>query len=238
MHEQNCFITLTYNDQNIPKNKSITKRELQLFLKRFRYHINKKIRYFAVGEYGTKLSRPHYHALIFGYDFPDKEIHHYEHPKKKNKFSTAPGYLVYTSETLTYLWSKGFHQISQITFESAGYCARYTQKKIGGQKAKKHYNGKEPEFAIMSLKPGIGADWLKKYFNDVYPKDFVTHKGKYHKPPRYYDKLLERRNYGLYAQIKEERRERAEKPDIIRRKQKDKYRREITKVLEREYENA
>ena len=74
MHEDNCFITLTYDDENIPWDGSLNKQHFQAFMKRLRWHNKeKKIRYFHVGEYGEQLSRPHYHALIFNHDFDDKE---------------------------------------------------------------------------------------------------------------------------------------------------------------------
>lgn len=58
------FITLTYDDEHLPPGEELSKRDLQLFLKRLRKR-NPGIRYFAVGEYGTQKGRPHYHAVIF-----------------------------------------------------------------------------------------------------------------------------------------------------------------------------
>lgn len=58
------FLTLTYDNENLPADGELNKRDLQLFIKRLR-KANPGIRYFAVGEYGTQGERPHYHAVIF-----------------------------------------------------------------------------------------------------------------------------------------------------------------------------
>ena len=58
------FITLTYNNENLPPGDELCKRDLQLFIKRLR-KVNPGIRYFAIGEYGEEGKRPHYHAVIF-----------------------------------------------------------------------------------------------------------------------------------------------------------------------------
>ena len=71
MHDVSCFVTLTYNDENLPKDNTLVKEDLQKFWKDLRYRIfPEKIRYFASGEYGDETQRPHYHAVIFNY-FPD-----------------------------------------------------------------------------------------------------------------------------------------------------------------------
>lgn len=58
------FLTLTYNDEHLPPNEELSKRDIQLWIKRLR-KVNPGIRYFAVGEYGTEKGRPHYHAVIY-----------------------------------------------------------------------------------------------------------------------------------------------------------------------------
>ena len=72
MQDNNSFITLTYDDQNLPRHGSLDKTHFQKFMKRMREHLSPlKIRFYHCGEYGEKYTRPHYHSLIFGYDFPD-----------------------------------------------------------------------------------------------------------------------------------------------------------------------
>lgn len=178
MHDENCFITLTYKEENLPANNSLQYSDFQKFLKRLRHHSG-PIRYFMCGEYGEQLNRPHYHAIIFGYQFPDRYY-----------WGKSPaGYPLYRSELLETLWDNGISLIGSVTRESAGYVARYCLKKINGDLAAAHYGDREPEFAHMSLKPGIGASFFKKYTSDILPNDYVVSDGWKIPVPKYYDKL-------------------------------------------------
>lgn len=188
------FITLTYAPENLPPHGSLRKRDFQNFMKRLRAKFaTKKIRYYHCGEYGERLQRPHYHACIFNHDFPDKKIH-----RMNNK---TPQYI---SASLAALWPYGFHEIGELNYKSAAYAARYCIKKINGERRQQHYkslpdeNGEifdiEPEYASMSLKPGIGEAWYRKYFSDVFPDDHVTYDGMQHKTPDYYRKLHQIQN--------------------------------------------
>jgi hypothetical protein len=240
MHEENSFITLTYNDDNIPENGSLRKRDLQLFFKRLRKSLpNKRIRYYACGEYGEELGRPHYHACLFGHDFEDKEeIEQQQHARFKNKFKTGIDHQVYRSESLEKVWQLGYSGIGALTFESAGYTARYVAKKITGNDAEKHYNGKAPEFAIMSRRPGLGLPWYEKFKGDVYPKDFFTLRGIKMQPPLYYDTQLKRENFALFEEIKAIRIEKHKKLTQKRMHEIEKHTKAVTKTLKRRLENA
>lgn len=214
MHEENCFITLTYSDEHLPENHSLDYTHFQLFMKRLRKHFEpKKIRFFMCGEYGGKKGRPHYHACIFGVDFDDKLIF------QKNK----QGQAIYSSQTLENLWGKGFCTIGDLSFESAAYVARYVMKKITGKDAEEHYSAfvdkntgelisdqpRVPEFCRMSNRSGVGANWLDVYHDDVYPLDKVIVRGHPAQPPRYYDKKLEEKDPILHEAIKQARQESA-----------------------------
>lgn len=185
MHEDNCFITLTYNDAHLPPDGSLAVRPWQLFMKKLRKaHEGKNIRFYMCGEYGDNNGRPHFHACVFGYDFPDKVAW---------RSSQANGeHTVYRSPELDRIWGQGFTSVGSLTFESAAYVARYVTKKVSGEKAEAHYQGKKPEFATMSRRPGIGATWFQEFGADVYPHDFVVVNGVRCKPPKFYDRLLER----------------------------------------------
>lgn len=182
LHQNNLFITLTYDDQNLPEDWSLDVDHWQRFMKRLKKHYGgKKIRFFHCGEYGEDFGRPHYHALLFGHDFTDKE------PYKE----TPRGELLYTSKTLESIWGNGFCPIGSVTFDSAAYCARYTTKKVTGANAKAHYGHRRPEYATMSRNPGIARHWFDKWQTDVYPHDYVVMKGKKVRPPKFYDNLID-----------------------------------------------
>ncbi len=210
LHDHNSFLTLTYNEDNVPWDGSLNKRHHQLFIKRLRKHIEpKKIRFFHCGEYGAKLQRPHYHSLIFGHHFPDKYFWK----------QSATGANLHRSDTLETLWPYGASLIGAVTFESAAYVARYILKKITGDQAPQHYEHvntytgeitcRQPEYITMSLKPAIGHDWYGKYKDDCYPSDFVTLAGKKYKVPKYYDCLLQSDDEEAYLEIKDARQQQA-----------------------------
>lgn len=193
LHELNCFITLTYSDEHMPVDHSVDVATFQKFMKRLRKKYGQGIRYFHCGEYGSTTHRPHYHALLFNFDFPDKEL-----------FQEKSGYQLYISKDLGKLWPFGFSTIGALTFESAAYCARYVMKKVTGKPAEDYYKytdpvtgellDRHPEYVTMSLKPGIGYTWYRQYKSDLWPDDFVVVNGKKMKIPRYYDNILEKDN--------------------------------------------
>ena len=188
MHEasltpnNNCFITLTYNEENIPQNNSLDKKAFPKFIRSLRKRNKEtKIRYYACGEYGDNFGRPHYHAILFNY-FPDDTVH-----LKKD---------LYTSKSISDAWrNKGHASVGMVTFQSAAYVSNYVQKKINGKQKLEHYTNtetgewREPEFSLMSRKPGIGKKWFDKYYKDIYQtgKDGLHMNGKFMKPPKYYD---------------------------------------------------
>lgn len=178
MYEKNCFVTLTYDDEHLPKDLSLDKKELSAFMKRLRYNTGKKIRFYGCGEYGELYHRPHYHVCLFGYR-PDDLV-----PWSKSFDS-----ILYLSETISRAWQfRGFVTVGDVSFESAAYVARYVTKKITGSSADAHYGDRLPEFTNMSLKPGIGYPFFEKYSTDIYGKDFVVIRdGIKCKPSRYFD---------------------------------------------------
>lgn len=192
LHDRNCFLTLTYDDEHLPEGGSLVYRDFQLFLKRLRRAIApNQVRFFMCGEYGEQLARPHYHACLFGYDFPDKVF-----------FRRSGKNVVYRSPALEKLWPFGWSSIGSVTFQSAGYVARYCFKKVTGDPAREHYAvvdqgsgvifDRVPEFCHMSLRPGVGAEWVRRFSSDVVPGSSVVVNGVETEVPRYYKRLLER----------------------------------------------
>lgn len=194
LHLNNSFITLTYDSANLPPYGSLQISHFQKFMKRLRKELGKngkKLRFFHCGEYGDREGRPHYHALLFGFDFSDKYYWR----------TTDRGDKLYRSPTLERLWPFGASEIGNVTFESAAYVARYNMKKITGPMAEDYYSrvnlntGEivkiQPEYLTMSRRPGIGAGWFDKFKTDAYPSDKLTLRGKQMRPPRFYDNRYE-----------------------------------------------
>lgn len=181
-HDSNCFITLTYDDNHLPSDLSLQKKDFTNFIKRLRKNTGKKIRYYACGEYGDLYQRPHYHACLFGYK-PDDLI----------LWSVRQGISLYRSAEIEKAWQyQGYCTVGDVSYESAAYVARYVLKKITGADADSHYNGRQPEYTVMSRRPGIGADFFDKYNGNIYGKDFIVIRdGIKLKPPRYFDKLFD-----------------------------------------------
>lgn len=201
MHDRNCFITLTYNDSNLPDDRSLNIRDFQLFMKRLRKKFGKGIRFFHCGEYGERFARPHYHAILFGFDFDDKV------PFKE----TECGDMLYVSADLDALWQKGFCTIGSANFATAAYVARYIMKKVNGDGADQHYFDSStgvylrPEYVTMSRRPGIAGTWYDRFESDVFPSDYLVVNGVKCKPPRYYDTKYEITNPDGYEFIKNSR---------------------------------
>lgn len=190
LHEENCFITLTFNREN--ECESLEKTDFQKFMKRLRKKYGDGIRFFHCGEYGEKFRRPHHHACLFNHDFDDKELW-----QKRN------GVELYRSKQLEELWPYGYCTVGDVTFESAAYVARYVVKKITGEKSKEHYDGRLPEYITMSRRPGIGKGFVEKFQSDIYPRDsMVVRDGIVCKPPRYYDDIYDRNDHSQMERIK------------------------------------
>lgn len=194
MHEDNCFLTLTYDDDHAPKNHSLNLRDIQLFNKKLRKKIG-KFRFFHAGEYGNNTGRPHYHMCVFGYRPADLRLYKI----------TSQGHRLYTSELIDETWGLGKCWIGDVSFESAAYVARYIVKKINGPAAADHYQGRAPEYTTMSRRPGIGSTWLEQYANDVYRHDSLVLRGKRMRAPRAYDRRLELTDPSLIERIKRRR---------------------------------
>jgi len=184
MHEQTSFITLTYSDENLPAPPQVSVRHVQLFMKRLR-KMHGPMRFFAAAEYGDRTFRPHYHILLFGFQFPDLK------PWRR----TGSGHVSYRSEKLEKVWTLGHSEVGTFTPSSAGYVARYCLKKVNGDLADERYRhitaeGQvlqlHPEFITMSSRPGIGMPWLERYRDDCFPSDFVVINGAKKPIPSYY----------------------------------------------------
>lgn len=208
-HEDNQFITLTYDDAHLPKDHSVHKRDVQLFLKRLRkyikYHLNiDNIKYYACGEYGDKSERPHYHLILFGLPLPDKRF-----------LSCVRGNKLYVSDIIAKCWPYGIHSVGEVNYETAAYTARYVMKKKKGYLADYYkQKGIESEFNLMSRRPGIGLKYFEENYDKIYKTDEVIYTNANNqamtlKPCSYYDKKFDLIDSKHLEKIKESRTVRA-----------------------------
>lgn len=204
LHKKNAFITLTYSDEYLPNRGCLHYPDYQKFMKRLQKYSDGGIRFYMCGEYGEQTWRPHYHACLFGVDFPDR-IHH---------ATMESGFPTYRSDLLERLWPFGNCWVGDVSFESAGYVARYCVQKVTGKNARFHYSRWThadfgpvhkyqlvPEFNKMSLKPGIGDAFYRQWKDDIYPHDYVVVRGQKMPPAKYYNKLFARENPDVYEEL-------------------------------------
>lgn len=208
------FLTLTYDDMHIPNFiddginiYTLRKKDLQDFWKRLRIDlersgIKKDLRYFACGEYGSNTFRPHYHAIC--YSLPIDDLVFWSKSKTGNP--------LFRSEYLEKIWKCGIVTVSPVSWETCAYTARYVMKKANGYD-KQYFTdlGYDPEFTVMSRRPGIARKYYDKFKDKIYKFDeIILNNGIKVKPPRYYDNLFENDNPDAYKKLKLERRESAE----------------------------
>ena len=160
-HDKACFATLTYDDEHVGDYK-LVKSDLQKFWKRLRKE--RRVRYFACGEYGDQFKRPHYHAIIYGVDPSEIDL-------------------------IQKYWYKGYVKLGTVTPDSCSYVAKYMTKKLRG-KALDDKLEEDPdyqnEFVLMSRRPGIGSDLSPDMVRFLRDNGFIWRKGYRSGLPRYY----------------------------------------------------
>lgn len=215
-HESSSFITLTYDDEHLPDGGSLVKDDIALFHKRLHNRLLRSrgygIRFYYSGEYGDTFKRPHYHSIIFGFDFPDKKFY------KRNERDEP----IFVSEFLSDLWPAGRNGIGMVSFDSCMYVAGYVTKKLstphdseserrfaaeyGRLDADGRFYLVEPVFSEMSRRPGIGSAWLAKFGSETYRDDKLVVNGALVRPPRYFDNLYLDVDPARMEQVKKVRR--------------------------------
>lgn len=205
LFDRNCFVTLTYDDDSIPVDGSLFYRHVQLFLKRLRKEFRGDaagpngrfpIRFFCGGEYGEVTSRPHYHLLLFNFDFPQK---------------SKIGKRIFDSPALSRLWPHGHSNVGSLTPASAAYVSKYAVKKVYGRDSDLAYVDaatgavRRSEFCTMSRRPGIGAWWFERFGSEVLPADYVIVEGKKKRVPRFYSNRFEMSDPEGFGAVKEAR---------------------------------
>lgn len=168
-HAHNSFLTLTYSDENLPKLSSgdgwtLQLRDLQLFLKKLRRRVEpSKLRYFAVGEYGEKNQKPHYHLAIFGGSSCS-----YGRSRYSKIYDTCCEWC----ELCRDCWGLGHIFNGELNDKTAPYICGYVVKKMTAADDYRLKPGQFPEFARMSLRPGIGADMTHEIASSLLANEF------------------------------------------------------------------
>lgn len=183
--DTSLFITLTYAPAHMPPDGSLSKQDVQLFIKRVKKHYKSNklnpIRQSYCGEYGETTKRPHYHVILYNCDFTDKKEH----------YKTNQNNQVYTSETLTKLWGLGNAEFGYAKPGSIAYLYKYILKKKS-RKEKKHplvieidgvTHEVAHEFIESSRNPGIGAHLRD---SKSIRKGYLSVDGVRKKLPKYY----------------------------------------------------
>lgn len=217
------FVTLTYDDKNIPgvnhetgevirgalykkqkenlkENQTLWYEDIQKFLKRLRKTSEQNIRYFCAGEYGEKTGRPHYHLILFNYN-PEK--------LEPYRLLSKEGY--YTDTRITKCWPYGIHNMSEPTSNKAfSYTAGYVTKKIGNETMEHIKRGLRPPFAMMSLKPGLGEKYYLENKERIWEQGYIQlSNGKRAAIPRYFEKQMEAENPKKLWEIKRQRQQKS-----------------------------
>lgn len=234
-HKEAWFLTLTYDDFHVPKTwycqnedgeaitaKTLCKRDLQLFFKRVRKD-GQNIRYFAAGEYGDKTKRPHYHVIVYGLHLD---------PDKLSVYKVQNGYTYYNHPDLDRYWSGNWrddfnneingtwskigHVVAgEVNWNTAAYTARYCVKKAFTDQGEFYNNfNLQPEFTLMSRRPGIAWQFYQDHRDEIYDYDYVSIStpkgGKNVRPSRYYDRLYDLDCHEDFQELKVKRKEKAE----------------------------
>lgn len=179
--KESTFLNLTYDEQNLPINGSLCKKHLQDFWKRFRARIKSPIKYYGVGEYGEKSLRPHYHAIIFGWQESIDKLSLHRGLDGKRRFS---------SSLIAELWPLGNNIVGVVEHDSIQYVCGYIRKKLVGKDAEYYVkNGLAPPFMVNSK--GLGKRYAQDNAFDLATELTAYEKGKAVGLPRYYTKVLE-----------------------------------------------
>lgn len=152
-YRENVFITLTYDDDHIPPDYSLRKRDVQLWMKRVRKKIGDGVRFYIAGEYGSQTQRPHYHVVLFGVGMDSPLFDGLDYARDRRGHMAS--------------WPYGHVCVAQALEPQMRYISKYVTKKITGDRSIAWYHGRQPEFALMSRRPGIGMNWFGDHIDEL-----------------------------------------------------------------------
>lgn len=189
-YDESYFLTLTYDNKNMPEDRELCRADVQSFVKRLRYHFrNYRLRVFYCGEYGDKRHRPHYHMIVFGLPL-EKEgclMFPVDYSKRGNTNYACP--------FIEKIWQKGIVRVGTFTPGSASYVAQYTLKKHSPDMSAFISRKRVKPFIGMSNRPGLGFDFFMSNHTSLYRRGFFRpfpDKDITVRPIPYFNKLLEK----------------------------------------------
>lgn len=208
-NENNWFITLTYNDENLPitkegTNGTLVKKDLETFIKNLRQDERRQgrtdIKYMACGEYGDKNERPHYHLIMFNLKLDIEDLFEARIINKE---------FYYRSKTIEKHWTKGISNVTQATWNNISYVARYITKKLNGAESEKYYEEKGQIKEFFRVSKGIGKMYYQQNRDKIYKNDEIYIRNKkgvtVTKPPKYFDDLFKKEDEERLKKIKNKR---------------------------------
>lgn len=184
LYNENCFLTLTYDEKKEGYHNVLDYSDIQRFKKRLRSYVSRnfngrKIEIFNVHEYG-KNRKKHWHLVVFGFDFEDKEI-----------FTYKNGIPLFKSKRLQSLWNAGFGSIGDVTEASAMYQAQYMEKDF-----KNHFGASQ--FRSKSQHSGIGKKYFLNHYRQILRLGFIPINGRRLPVPRYFERLADKHRCHFY----------------------------------------
>ena len=176
------FITLTYDDENLPRSfnglPTLKSRDFQHFMMRLRTHINThiknkkdrpKIKYYACGEYGSHTERPHYHAIVFN----------------------LPDYMLDNSSVIQDIWSNGHISSYPVKPGAIFYVVKYMMKELRYSE-RDELDDRQEEKSLMSK--GLGKSYVTKNRKEYYKRNLLPYLikegGEKQAMPRYIKNLI------------------------------------------------
>jgi hypothetical protein len=188
--EHNAFITLTYADEALPDDMSVHKEVLRNYIKRTRKNTGVKFKYYAVGEYGEKQGRPHYHLITLGLSIKNGDF-------RFSKWDPIQKINLYWSKS----WKNGYVHVGTVSPHSIRYVTDYVKTKLTGQRAKDLYGQRESPFNLVSQ--GIGRRYCEANAETLKEHRSFNVQGVRHGLSRYYKNILGIKNSEYSTQLLE-----------------------------------
>lgn len=230
-HENNYFITLTYDEQHVPKLKEITYKDkdgkehtirnkgqfkntlnpddIKRFINSIRKHFerlgHKGVKYYLCGEYGQNgTTRPHYHIIFMNLPLnPEKFYDFHQDENLKMHWKT---------KEVEEIWGKGIIDVAMVEWADAAYVARYGTKLYINNGSVEEYakSGMVREFVRCSRRPAIGLHFCEDNEFDLLYTDKITMKNFREDTvtvplPSYYVRKLEEKYPEYIEMLKQDR---------------------------------